>query len=656
MVVAELVGDLPSNARMLLESVACAARPIAQSLVTQSIGLKHTDDQLWDHLLRHSLVRLVGTDPEPIWDCYHDRVRAAIVDRLDPQSRRNVHAHLAAVLAEQPEPDAEFVAQQYLAADRPADAAAYLLQAARSAGETLAFDRAARLYRMALDCPLSDSQKPIALVAYALALANLGRCRQAADVFLEASGCVPPDQAQTYMCQAAWNYLASGHTSAGLRLLRDVLEKAGLSLPSNAVTAAMELAHWSVRLALPSRRRPGPSSPKLIRQLDACWSAVAGLTLIDPLRAAALTSRLLWLSRRSDSPRHHLRALGVYIGHRMIGGTTVQRRGERLLAELRNLALRYPSTYADAVVALTEGVVAHLQGDWQQAWSRCDQAAEWFSVAEYPDVAWEMDTAQTVSMWARLYGGRFHELMLHQPAARQAALERDDLLARWNAGARVLAMLGLANDEPAAIWQDLEEDERLLPSDCFYVQHHNLLLARVMCDLYEGRAIEAWQRIANAWNRYRNALLSRVQKVRIDFWKMYGLAALSAAVAIRTHEQSRDQPGSHCSISQFELEVQRSMRRLRAEHARWASALAELFDACLASFHGPPHSVAHRFAAAATALDQVSMSLFAEAARWRSWQWQQVVSSADQSAPKSPAGIRNWSRWLNWLAPSVCPQ
>ncbi|GIW91383.1 MAG: hypothetical protein KatS3mg109_1815 [Pirellulaceae bacterium] len=652
-VVNRLKEQLPAEAKELVDTIACAGRPVRGDAVAKATGMVSNQQPIWDLLLHHNLVRSIGYGSEQRWDAYHDRVRAAIFRQLPPPRRQQIHARLASVLCEEEPVDHEFVGQQYLAAERPAEAAPHLLEAARGAAGSLAFDRAVRLYRMALDCPLDAAQLPHAWAELAQALANVGRCRESAEAFLRASQQAGQAPDWNYRCQAAWNYLASGHIAEGTEVLRRVLRDAGLSLPAHAWAAVAELGYWMLRLRLPEWRTARRTSPKLRQQLEVCWSAVAGLSLVDPLRAATLTARLVWLSRHSDDVRHQLRALAVYIAHRTIGGTRVRHRSARLLVQLRSLVEKHPSIYADAVLALTEGIVAHLEGRWHDTWTRCDQAAEWFTIAEYPDVSWEINTAQTFAMWARLYGGQLQHLKIQQPAARRYAMEREDLFARWNSGARVLAMVGLAEDRPDDVRRALDDDERLLPEGRFHVQHHNILLARVMCDLYEGRASEAWQCMEQGWRHYRGALLSRVQQVRIDFWKMYGLAAL--AVLAQAVDAKIDSLG-HGTVPVLKERVRASIRRLRAERAPWAAAIAQLLGASLASVEEPPARVAEQFLSAAQALDSAHMDLFAAAASWRSWQWQRAAGGSSLAAPKAPPGVQNWTRWLNWLAPTRCPQ
>ena len=657
------VENLTPAARLILHMIAAAGRPVKKHLLMRVVDC---GESLWrdatDTLLGRRLIRVVGGSEGATFDISHDRTRETVLSAMPSDLRRQTHQRLAEALLAEAVPDVEFIGVQFLLAGCLERAGPFLVQAAQMAAESLAFDRAARLFSTALQCPLEGDAQLTAQVGYAQALANLGRCREAAEQFLQAAQRAAPDEAWNYRCLAACHYLTSGHTPQGLQVLDGVLASVGLRRPRSVWAALGQIAYWRLRLALPRWSRPCPANTATLRRLDVCWSAVSGLSLVDPLPAAAMTHRLLALAEQVGEPRRLLRAFAVFTSHEAIGGTQRAARSAHLLAEMTRLVRQHGGTYAEAILALTTGIVAHLQGRWRDTWTHCDHAVELLSVAEYPDVTWELDTAQTFALWARLYAGRMEELLIQQPLARRGAIERDDLFGRWNFGARVLAMVGLVTDSVADVVAALDEDARLLPQNRFHVQHHNLLLARTLVDLYEGRAAEAWQRMKTAWRHYRFSLLTRVQQVRIDFWKMYGLAALAAAIAstqsapVREVRPSRKVPDGYAH--DIVREVHRSVRRLRSERAAWATALAELLEAGLASLTSPHDKVASRFAQAMAALERVDMQLFAQAAMWRHWQWQSV-GARESSPPQTPPfgiSLPCWEKWLRWLAPSVDPR
>jgi len=661
-VVRHRMASLSQDARLLLEMAAVAGRPVPRSLLVRACGVASPSTDNLDRLLEANFLRISGGSQANLVDTFHDRIREAVYSSMPLPQRHLRHSQLAEALAAEGTSDAEFIGSQWLRAGRPERAGRFLAEAADRAAESLAFDHAVRLYQSALQCPQPADRLPVLRAAYAQALANTGRCAEAANEFLQAAQCAPQESAWDYRCHAARYFLTSGHTQEGLRVLDEVLGSVGLSLPQSFFRTLASLVWWRLRLALlPHTRRPAEATRALVRKVDVCWSAVSGLSLLDPFRAAAMTHRLLYLAERLGEPNRLLRAYAVFTAHASIAGTR-SHRANRLLDRMRQIARQCPGLYAEAVVSLTAGIVAHLRGQWQETWTQCDRAAQLLAMSENPDVTWELDTAQTFSLWARLYGGQLHDLAMLQPLARRSAIERDDLFGRWNFGARVLAMVGLMDDRVADVTAALADDERLLPSSVFHIQHHNVLLAHVLVDLYQGHAREAWERMKVAWRKYRYAVLSRVQQVRTDFWKMYGLAATAAAISacpvrsapydpvLRNHNQAW--------LKEALRGAQRSVRQLQSEHAAWASALACLLQACVSTLESHPAEIVRRFDEAARYLETVHMDLFAQAASYRRDQWRYALDGVpDRSALQhTSVPVKEWQKWLRWLAPAAIPE
>src|SRR5262249_6422518 len=141
------------------------------------------------------------------------------------------------------------------------------------------------------------------------------------------------------------------------------------------------------------------------QRLEACWSAVIGLSLLDPIGAANFVNHNLWLSLKMGDAAHIVRAFAVYSGHAAIDGPVFAPKVERILKHARETAALAPGDYGFGTVALAEGIAAHLQGRWSAAIAGCDRAEEIFRRCRQRDVTWETDTAQTFAMWALMFRG-----------------------------------------------------------------------------------------------------------------------------------------------------------------------------------------------------------------------------------------------------------
>jgi hypothetical protein len=170
------ISELDPTARRLLALIAVAGWPLPPEILTGSgvVPAGKMDSAL--ARLRHAhLVRVAGRDHKGAIEPYHDRIRDAVFDHLQPELRKACHRALAqALLAVTAAPEAasppdgpvvalsrspnssnawwgpEVVGVHLHAAGDLKQAARYMVLAADQAAAALAFDRAARLYRQAL--------------------------------------------------------------------------------------------------------------------------------------------------------------------------------------------------------------------------------------------------------------------------------------------------------------------------------------------------------------------------------------------------------------------------------------------------------------------------------------------------------------------------
>src|SRR4029453_347015 len=108
------------------------------------------------------------------------------------------------------------------------------------AAAALAFERAARLYRVALDLqPGAPSERYRLWMKLGDALANGGRVIEAAQAYLTAAQGADASERRELQRQAAEQFLMGGYLDEGLKLLRSVLSAAGLSLPATSRRALL---------------------------------------------------------------------------------------------------------------------------------------------------------------------------------------------------------------------------------------------------------------------------------------------------------------------------------------------------------------------------------------------------------------------------------
>ena len=132
--------------------VAVAGEPTPLWILGDACGLPPDDRERALGILRVvNLVRVARYAGEPWLAPYHDRVRETLQARVPDERQRRLHRQLAEVLERWEQATVDALARHWLAAGDPKQAVQYLVKAARGAAEKLAFDRAAELYRVALE-------------------------------------------------------------------------------------------------------------------------------------------------------------------------------------------------------------------------------------------------------------------------------------------------------------------------------------------------------------------------------------------------------------------------------------------------------------------------------------------------------------------------
>ncbi|HEX3344323.1 MAG TPA: AAA family ATPase, partial [Polyangiaceae bacterium] len=184
------VSRLDERARAIVELVAVAGAPVSLATAARATGASDRSELASRAaLLRaESLLRTARGGKSERVEAYHDRVREAVLARLDGEARRVWHGKLAAALEGTEDADPAALALHWQGAGEMAKAARFTLAAAREAAASLAFERAAMLARTALG--LLPGDHPDVLHAEILAgdaLANAGRGPDAASHYLSAA-------------------------------------------------------------------------------------------------------------------------------------------------------------------------------------------------------------------------------------------------------------------------------------------------------------------------------------------------------------------------------------------------------------------------------------------------------------------------------------
>ncbi|HXU71122.1 MAG TPA: AAA family ATPase [Polyangia bacterium] len=522
------VAALPAPARALVEHVALAGGPLLQEVAAHASELDADAFAAAAAQLRAArLCRTGGALPADLIDSYHDRVRETVVDALDGERRRGAHERLAMALERGRRGDAERIATHFREAGQPGRARRYYVDAATQARHALAFDRAARLYRLALELTPGTSELHAALGD---ALAQAGRGAEAADAFVAAAALARPEEAAELKRLAADQLLRSGRIDAGLALLREVFAAVGLQLPKSPrrALASLLLARARVRLRgiVFRERKPADLSASELLRIDLCWSAAVGLGIVDNIRGSGFQALNLLLSLRAGEPLRIARALGYEACFSANRGVPAHKRTARLCAAAEELAERTGDAYALAWAAASRATAAVLEGRFSDAPSSIALAE-----SRFRDLAgsnWERTSLSRLHITALVARGRFAELQERVPAELADALERGDLFTAVNMRTGLANLAWVAADDPAGARRVVSEAMASWSQQGFFLQHYFELLALSQIDLYEGDGAGALARIHAAWPDLRHSQVLRVEYVRCLMLHLRGRAAVAA--------------------------------------------------------------------------------------------------------------------------------
>ena len=643
---------LPDDARRLLEVVAISGRPLRPTVTWRSLGLE-SDERAALALLRSGrLIRRTALSEAEEVETYHDRVRETIVAHLEPEVVRHHHGRLAHTLEASGRADPEVLGVHFQGAGEPEKAAEHYACAAGQAAEALAFDRAVRLYRLALELRPpgrvpADGEACRLRAGLAEALANAGRGAEAAREYLAATAGATVADTFEFRRRAAMQFLISGHIDQGLATLHTVLEAVGLNLPGTPRRALWSLLLGRARLRLRGLRFRERDQSEIaaadLTRIDVCWSAVTGLSIVDSIRGADFQTRGLLLALRAGEPSRIARALAMEAAH-------VATAGDRAAAG-RPPCSRWPRPWSAAPSIRTRSACSNSpkasprisKAAGSASLDGCDCAATFFR-EHCTGVAWaELDTAHAFALGSLTHLGEVAELSRRQPILLQEVRERGDFYATMKHSTYSFFLVRLAADEPDRARDEVRRMMESWSRAGYHIRHNDQLWAAVQIELYCGQGRAAWDLLTRHWPALVRSQLLRVQFIRVLMWNLRARAALAAATA--------DDP------TLLLRSAARDARRLAREGVPWSVAHARLIQGLLAAARGAHDEAAARLDEAAARFEAADMHLCAAAARARRGGLPGRVADralvADAHAWMADQAIRNPTRMAAMYAPAV---
>ena len=608
-VVQSVVHRLPDEARRLLEIVAVAARPVDLRVVQKASSLADDVHQALAPLRAERLVRLHTLEDQRQIEPYHDRIRQGVIERLGEDELTGRHRSLAFALEEAGSGDEETLAVHFHAAKEFAKASRYAERAGDKAAAALAFDNAARMYRLALAVmrPGESSEQDLR-TKLGDALSNAARGPEGAVEYLLAAAQTSGIQALELRRRAAAQYVTSGHLDEGLHVLDSVLQASGRRLAPTSRQAMISLLWRRFRVNLRGLNfRECPESEiaaaDLLR-IDAFWVVAHSLGFIDTLRAADFQASHLLYALRAGEKYRIVRALAVEAGYHALAGG--QRRGpvQKLVDRAKQLAVECPQPHAIGIVTLVSGIAAFLEGRWKECREHLDLASTILQ-ERCVGVAWELATARLMGCAAMYFCGDLKDLKQRIAILLHDADGRGDLYEATALRTRVEHVTLLAADRPGEAHEHLAHAIARWPGRGFQTQHWWSVMAQAEIELYSNRPAQALEIWRSNWSRIRSAHLLRIQYIRIESLHHRAVCALASA----GESQAASHRGRLLQMAEADA------TKLERENIVWATALATVLRAGVAAHRRRWDDAIAKLAMADARLRAVDMLLFAAAAQ-----------------------------------------
>jgi serine/threonine protein kinase/tetratricopeptide (TPR) repeat protein len=603
------IEDLDRSYQRLLRVVCAAGRPIEQSVAAAVAGLQSQDMPLMVRALEVAkLVRTGGPRASDAIEPYHDIVRAAVLARLDEEALRGYHVAIAEAL-EDAKASPEALSFHWREAGQLERAARYAMSAAMQAAKTLAFDRAARLYRMAIDTGfLSEDIVRKLYIGLGDALVNAGRGDEAAQAYLEAADRSTDAKAIELKRRAVEHRMRSGHIQDALVTLHEILDVFDLKLPSSKSSAMLMLLAQRSLLALRGTRFQERTEAEVARdelmKIDVCWTVAVGIILANPIIGGGFIARNLRLSLAAGEPYRLSRALSL---HSMSMAALDPRNAARA-GELREIALELAhksgNPHAIALSIMADGWALFWRGHWRRALGVLEQAEVMFRT-ECSNLEGS-PTSRLLILWCLFYLGDLSEMSRRLPELLGQAHERGDLQAAVNMGTGVSHLDALAQDVPERGQAAVAEHIAMWQSDYFYLQHWNAFVAQIEIDLYRGDRPAAHARMTEGWPQISSSVPFRNQKLRLDALYLQARTSLAAAEIMPAHERAAEL-----------RRVEKAAQQIEREDMTWSAPLAMLVRAGAAHMRGDVVGAIQLLDAAEAAFDRADMQLHAEITRYR---------------------------------------
>jgi len=636
----ERIRTLPDAPQSLLTAVAIADRPIPEVVAARAARIPRGGQTVLTSLASNHLVRTLGAGSSPLVECFHASVREAVLQALDESDVRRWHRRLARSYSQEGSVEPEVLVEHYLAAGDRDKAAAHVLAAARAAADSFAFDRAARLYNLALEL---DTEHDVSALLLRLSdvQAAAGDGAAAGRTLQRAAMGLDGDEQLDCKRRAAELLLQSGYVTEGRNAVEEFARHVGVRIPSSSLAVLGSLLARRAWLRLrgldANVDRSAEISGRRLQRLDVLWTIATGLSLINPIPAAECNARYLLAALRVGEPYRIALGYAIEVGQIGVNGSRTIQRVAELEARARTFAKTTNEPHAIGLVELASGIAAFLRGAFAGAQSRCQRARRILEgAAGHP---WETASSKVFEFGARMMMGEFDTARRTHTAHLRDAEERGNLYLATQLRVWLGTWVWLSRGDVDTAVAQIGRAQREWKHPGTSIQDHYVLMAEAAVALYSGGARELLETINGTWKRHSRALLYQAEIVFAEARDMRGRAALA------TWMNDRDS-----SLLKVAARDGKGLLRIPLPYAR---GFGWLLRAGVETLDGDQTRAAAGMQSALEEFTKAHMPVHAAAARFRRGELLDDVEQQTLAiAELENRGIATPERWIRMLAPA----
>jgi hypothetical protein len=386
---------------------------------------------------------------------------------------------------------------------------------------------------------------------------------------------------------------------------------------------------------------------RTLARVDASWSIACSLGVVDFMRGADFQNDHLILALNAGEPRRLLRALTLEISYAATPGRGAEQRTQALLKLADSLANQVNDPSADALVRVSRGVAAYLNGRLDEAIEHCQAGVA--TLRRLTGTVWETVTAQRFIVASLFHLGRLGALAELVPALVAEAEANGNLYASTAFRTTYSNAAWLVGNRVEQAREHLNAARAGWRASGVQLPHCWMFVGQTHLALYTGQTHELWSQLRADWPRFKQAQFLRIGVLRVQLWHL-------RAVIATCHARDQVSSGLLSEARRFYAEARRCSDMLAKQRAPMALPLADLTHAALDEATGDGEGARLRLTRCSEAFAAQGMRLYAAAARMRLG----TLLGGDQGASLYGQGHRDFeaegvvdvTRFAEVLAPS----